>query len=350
MGIEYGVLSAAIRKAWEKATLTGLTSGRSPYPPSKRPYVYASAFRECTRRMVLEMVEGDKQPTFDAEAKARMDRGEDRERDILLQAARVGQICDPPFQVIGQQQRFELKDRKGRVVIVGKTDARLQFAKGLNAPAEVKCWQLADRIERFEDLLNSPWTKSGAYQLLSYLYGSGEPVGFLLLDRPGLPNPIEVHLEKHLDLMEAFLQKAEIAMDCKELGTLPDFCGDAEECGRCWCYGGVCNPPIAHAGAAVFTDPQVEADLVRAIELKPLAGEYEKLWDRVKKVFRGVPQAICGSVVIEGKYQSMTRYDYPAEVETQIEAWKKQYGRKDPEGKFVITVTRLLEQKKQEAA
>ena len=127
------------------------------------PYVYASAWRPCVRRMVYELTLPDRQAPFSPDVLARFRRGEDRERDLLMDLARVGREAEPSFQVIGQQQRFELKDRKGRVAIAGKVDARLR--QGDRAiPLEVKAWSptLVERIRTFEDLFENPWTRGGA--------------------------------------------------------------------------------------------------------------------------------------------------------------------------------------------
>ena len=165
-------LAANIETAWARY----LERGRRA--TSAHPYVYASAWRPCLRRMVYDLTVPDQQPPFSADTLAKFRRGEDRERDLLIDLTRIGREAEPPFEVIGQQQRFELKDRKGRVAIAGKVDARLRQGDRA-APLEVKAWSpfLVDRIERFEDLFSNPWTRSGGYQLLSYLYGSASRSG-----------------------------------------------------------------------------------------------------------------------------------------------------------------------------
>ncbi len=325
------------------------------WPPPPHPYVYASAYRECTRRMVLEMTHPEEMERFDDETLARFRRGKDRERDLLIDAARVGRLSDPPFEVKAQQQRFDVRDRKGRIVIRGKTDARVLIPKfHIEPPVECKAWSpfLTEKIKRFSDLLDSPWTKPGAYQLLSYLYGSGEALGFLLLDRGGLPSfiPVELYDEDNLERMERFLQKATEAADCAELGELPDYCNSADECQRCPFYGGSCNPPLYHEGASILTDPELEAILLRCIELKPAQLEYDHMWEKAKKRLRGVETGICGTVLIEGKWRPKSEQEYPEEVAKQVEAWKRQYTVKNAHGSFILEVTQFGEKAKTEAA
>ncbi len=352
--------AAYVRARYERKTVT--TDN-----PQPRANVYASQFRECTRRMLYDMTQWHLLPPFEDDVLGKFLRGEDREFAILNHAQRVGQMADPRFEIIGQQQRFELRDRKGRVAITGKTDARvyypdlteLQLSDGTvysvtrdGFPGELKAWapHLVDRIQCFEDLFNSPWTKTGAYQLLCYLYGSNQPLGFMILDRAGLPQLLPVELFKHLDKVEAFLAKAEEAMDCKEFGELPGFLAEAAECQRCPFYGAVCNPPLKHAGARVLTDPEIEATLNRYLEIQETGSEAGRLWKTITAELRGVEQGICGDILIEGKWGNQTVYDFPPDVEKQIEAWKKAYGRKDPKGRFTLTVTRLSEAAKSEAA
>jgi len=320
----------SIQSTWEQLLL------KERRPASKRAYTYASGFSPCTRQLTLEMVEGDKQPPWSAQQLANFERGDDREISLLAKLSRVGQLNDPPFKVIGQQERFELRDRQGRVVIVGKTDATFDFGGGLKPKIEVKNWSpnITARINEFEDLFHSPWTRRGAYQILAYLYGSGEPIGFLLLDRPGIPALIPAELEEHLDRMEDFLTRASEAQDHREAGTLPDYIQDTGECKRCWCYGIVCNPPVHNAGAKILTDPELEAMLKRRDELSEAAHEYDGLDKTVKALLRGVELGIAGQFLVEGKWGRNTTYPVPAEI-------KDKYKKVDEKGKFTLTFTRL---------
>lgn len=308
---------------------------RDQRPQVPHPYVYASAWRVCPRRMTLEMTVPDRQPPFSTDLRARFRRGADRERDLLADLSRAGRDADPPFQVVGQQQRFELKDRQGRVIIVGKVDGRIQIGP-LSAPLEVKAWSpmLTDRIERFDDLFDNPWTKSGAHQLLAYMYGAGEPAGFLLLDRSGLPRLIPVDLESHLDRMEDFLFRAERACDHAAAGTLPEYLvGDAVECRRCPFYGSVCNPPLAHPGVTVLTDPDLEALLEARETVREEGQEYDRLDKAVKARLRGIESGVIGHFNITGTWGKTSRVELPADV-------RKRYTTTDPQGRFTIEITR----------
>jgi hypothetical protein len=323
-------LATRIMTAWASSL------ERTRRPQSPHPTVWASAWRTCDRRMVLELTQPEAIPAFPANVLAKFRRGDDRERDLLSDLARIGRDSDPPFKVIGQQERFALRDRQGREAISGKVDARLQV-NGSNAPLEVKAWSanLVDRIERFEDLFDNVWTRSGAYQLLSYLFGAGEPFGFLLLDRSGLPALIPVELEPHLDRVEAFLTRAERVLDHRAAETLPDFLvGDRAECQRCPFFGSICNPPTDAVGAVVLTDPAIEQDLERWHAIKEIGKEFERLDGTLKKRLRGIEHGVAGAFSISGKWGTHSRVELPDDL-------KKRYTVKDPKGKFTLEVARL---------
>jgi hypothetical protein len=309
---------------------------RGTRAPSRHPYVYASTWRACDRRMVLEMTAPEQLPPWPADVLAKFRRGDDRERDLLADLTAAGRDADPAFRIIGQQERFTLRDRKGRTVIAGKVDARLDVA-GVRAPLEIKAWSplMTDRLERFEDVFSHPWTQSGGYQLLSYLFGAGEPFGFLLLDRSGLPKLLPVDLEPHLDRVEAFLTRAEHLVDHVDAGTLPDYLdGDPDECLRCPWYGAICNPPLVAKGpAAILNDPELEAALERREALKQPGKEFADLDDEIKKRLRGVTRGVVGAFEIKGFWGKQSRLDLPADL-------KAKYTTTDPRGRFTLQITK----------
>lgn len=311
--------------------------------PARRPYTYASSYEECERKLVLLMTDGDKVAPFDAETKAKFRRGNDRARDLIADLSYVGRLCNPPFKVVKQEERFELHDRKGRVAIAGKVDVRLEFSRDRQLPGEIKAWSenLTAKVKSFNDLFSNPWTRKGAFQILCYLYGANEPYGFMILSRPGLPAVLPVNLYDHLEAVEKFLSRAESALDHVQANTLPDFIQDRSECKRCPFFGGVCDPPIKAEGAQIFTDPEEEARLLRYIELEPLGEEYESLDEWAKERYRGVQIGLAGSVLIQGEWQRNTTYPLPSGVKKQIEAIKAPFKKVEEKGKFFLTVTKV---------
>lgn len=327
-------IATNIHKAWSEFV------EKDQSAPSKRPYVYASSHWDCLRRMVLDMTHGDKLPSFDAETLARFRRGNDRERDLVADLKRIGRNSEPPFEVIGEQERFELKDREGRTVIVGKKDCSLKFGhNGENPPVEVKSWSpnLTARIKTFEDCFISPWTRKGAFQLLAYLFGTGEPYGFLLLDKSGLPSLIPVELnDTNLERMESFLSRATRAMDHKEADTLPDYHDEPAECKRCSHFGVNCSPPLKYEGASIITDEILHQELEERSEHEESAKKFKALDASVKAKLRGVENAVAGDFLIQGAWQRKIIYDHPAIVDA-----KAKHRTVDPKGKFVLKILKI---------
>jgi hypothetical protein len=284
--------------------------------------------------MFYDCVAPDEQPVPDAELLAKFHVGNDRERDTIANLIRAGRDNDPPYNVVAQQERFDLRDRKGRVAISGKIDGRIEIA-GKQPPFEIKHWSpyLVEPIDRFDDLMRSPYTRGGAYQLLLYLLGLNEEYGLLILDRSGLPKVIDVELSPNLDHAEEFLSRAEHVIDAIEADTAPPYIDDPDECHRCGYYGGVCNPPELAIAPEIFTDPALEAALTRRDALKAAGDEYADLDAEIKKRLRGVTRAYCGPFEIVGTWGKSSRVELPDEI-------KKQYTRTVERGRFTLTITK----------
>jgi hypothetical protein len=326
------VIAENIGRAW------GAFLARGARPQTPHDIVYASAWRACDRRMFYELTQPQSLPPWEPEVLAKFRRGDDRERDLLSDLSRIGRDAEPRFNVIGQQERFTLKDHKGRIAISGRVDARLDLGNGARPPLEVKAWSpmLVDRIETFADLFENPWTKSGALQLLSYLYGAAEPFGFLLLDRSGIPKLVPVELDEHLDRVEEFLTRAERVLDYVAAGELPPFLeGEPDECRRCPWYGAVCNPPLDSGGVVkVLIDPALEAALERRAAIEKIGREYADLDDEIKKHLRGVTSAVVGKFSIRGRWGKSSRLELPPALKTQ-------YTKTDPRGRFTLEITKF---------
>lgn len=333
----------AIEKAW--AEHVEMENRRGPTDP--HPYVYASSRRECRRRMYYECTEPNAFPQFDTDTKARFTRGNQRERDISIDLMRVGRLCIPRFDFIGQQEKISIIDRKGRKVISGKIDGFLKWESGASWPAELKSWSpfLTDRIFEFSDLFNNKWTKAGAFQLLAYLFEKNAPHGVMVLDRPGLPRLIQVSLEDHLDRMESFIADGEAVVDAIEAKEPPPFIQDPAECKRCPVFGSLCQPVMSYEGAKIFTDELTiqKAERYADLQAMPELEEFEVLDKWAKKTFRGVTQAIVGKCLVTGKWQKDTRYPVPEDVKSKIEELKKPYMESIAEGKYFLSIDKVSE-------
>jgi len=361
---EADIVKDSFAEALTKAYETFIEKEEAREPMKERRYVYASSWSACTRQIALDLIFPETKPQFSADTLANFRRGKDRARDIKADMTRMGRECNPPFDVVGAEERFELRDKKSRVCIVGKVDFRLKFEgrKG-SAPVETKSYHpnMTQGVNSFEDMFRNRWLRKGAFQLLAYMLATNEPLGYMLLDRPGIPKILEVRLFEWLDRIEDFLQRAEKAMDtlhdhlhakqAESTGIhdlpvqMPPFIEDPSECRVCSHFGVTCNPPLSYPGTRIFTDEEaiLKTERFATLDAMPEIEEHQALEKYVKKTFRGVLSAICGKCSVTGKWQKNTVYDIPIDVAAQIDALKEPYKKTIEQGKFFVAVTKVSE-------
>lgn len=338
--VNAGELGSQVIKAWGDWIITtnkGRASGGEPFVQSN---VWAGQYSPCTRRIYNQMIHGGELPPWTADQLARFRRGKDRENDLLADLREIGRNADPRFEIVGMQERFVLKDRRNRTVITGKVDAKIKFEghKG-GYPLEIKAWSpyVTQGVECFEDLFQGKWTRRGAYQLLCYLFGASEPIGFMLLDKPGLPMllPVDLWKDDNHKRVDEFLDKAAEAVEALDTKVEPEFTTDLAECKSCDFLGNYCMPPaMSGDGARLIQNEELEQALDRLAEVKPARKEFERLDKYAKGILRGVEFGICGNWLIEGKYQAYTTTKLPDDV-------KAKYQTTDPKGKFVLKFFRV---------
>jgi hypothetical protein len=321
-------LAESIEAAWRDYLRSQRHSGAQT-----RSYLWASGRRDCIRRMALDLLHPEDQEAFTDETLGRFKRGEEREAAVVAFLMQIGPRASRPFQVVGGQERFEIRDRDGTLLLVGRTDGRLQFADSKERPVfEIKSGRTIENVETLEDLGKSKWTSHHLDQLLAYLLANNEPLGLFILDRPGVPTILEVRLEDHLERAEAFLQEARIAIDARfGRAPLPPFTDQPALCRECPHFGKSCAPPVNFGeGLKILTEPR----LVLLAELIASKGEdaksVEKAKEELKKITRGQTETLCGPLIIRGKTKASTKYEIPDEV-------KQQYAKYDPEGQWVTT-------------
>lgn len=316
-----------------------LTQDRSPR--TKPNNCYASQYSPCTRKHVLSFRHGDDLPEFSTDTLARFKRGEDRERDLTIALQRIGQFSDPQFQIIGAQERVEIKDGE-TAIITGKMDSMIQIGRD-KYPIEIKSWSpnVTGRINTVWDMLGSVWTLKAVYQLSTYIVAKCAPFGLFALDTPGKPKFIPVFADFAEGCFQEYYKVAAEAMNYKAAGTLPDFIDDPIECKHCDYYGSFCNPPTMTDPAVILSDEELQADLDRYLEIREVGEEFEALEKTVKARLMGVETGICGSALVTGKWSNFTRYDIPELVKGQIDELKKPYAVKDPKGAFRLKIERI---------
>lgn len=303
-----------------------------------RSHVWASGRRKCVRAMALDLLHPDEGwEDVSVDRLARMHGGEHAERAIVSDLLQVGPRCRPPFEVVEGQQRIEIRDGKGRLLITGKIDGALRFAGSpARIPFEVKSGVTFQRADTIEDLERSPWTRHAPDQMLAYLLAKSEPVGLLVIPKPGPPTFIPVVLDEHRQRAEGFKADAAVAIDARfGLAPMPPFTSDTGECRRCPHFGKSCAPPLDFGpGVRLLADPDLEAALQTRESARDAHLEYERADKLVKARLRGVPEAIVGPYHVNGRWQSRKVCELPPEI-------KRQYETVNDQGAWLLDVERV---------
>jgi len=328
----------SLTAAWQ-ADLVRQRRPRDPNAAVWQPQnVWASRRRACTRASALDMLHPEDDDSFGPASLERFAQGEEAESAIMARLNRIGPFFDPPFKVVEQQFRFDVKDRDGIVLISGKMDGRIRFGnESARIPVEVKSGRTYDGCRTVEDLDRGVWSRSAVDQLLAYLLGASEPWGFILVRRfSDLPQFIPVRLEEHLPRAEAFLQQARRAVDARHgRAPLPEFTQDVAECRRCPHMGKSCTPPLDYgAGVKVIADESLVMLAETRERLESAHKDYERADSGLKEALRGIEQGILGPFQVKGQWQRGTTYDVPKEI-------KEQYKHVDEKGRFLLRIERV---------
>lgn len=175
--------------------------------------------------------------------------------------------------------------------------------------------------------------------------GLGIPEGFFFLDKPGMPLPIELRLEDddHLERAEQFMQRAEAAVAARfNEAPLPGFTDNRELCLRCPHRGKSCAPPLDFGeGAVIITDERLIAAAYTHEATKADYDAYQDAHKILSKALRGVMLGTLGPYEIQGKWQSQTEYQLPADIEEAIDKIKEPFALLNPQGKYRFRLVRI---------
>ncbi|HOX21829.1 MAG TPA: hypothetical protein PLL10_00065 [Elusimicrobiales bacterium] len=304
-----GTTAAELGRQIEAAMRAQREAEISKYKPTG---LIASNLGPCRRERVLSVACWDQKPAPDAEGMERMAQGSDAERRAIARLLTLG------FEVVEGQLPFEIKGRDGTTTILkGKIDGKLKVGRR-RVPFEHKYWapHVVERINDARDFERYEWTKKALRQMQAYLYANNEPDGlFILWDGRGFPKCIAVDLD--FEEMERLLTECEADTAHLKAGTLPDHCGEASVCRRCWAFGVCCQPPDVDASGAVVVD---DDELISLLELReqmsPYADEFEAADKKVKDALkaRGVDRVIAGPFEARISTQVRRSKVYPADA------------------------------------
>lgn len=273
--------------------------------PEARDYVYASGYEPCTRAMALAMM--GKRAPFSDDAIVRMQMGKERERAARIRMEKAEQFSELKFELVSGQKRIALTGADDKKIISGRCEGEFELrrdGKTLLVPWEMKDWYppTVDRINTFSDLLHvSKWTRKAAYQFAAYLWGADREVGLFILNRKGMPKFLWTTYEECLPLADEFLGRAEDARAHVREDTVPEYTTDLDLCKQCEFANRECFPPVINVAAEIELDEEAVENVERWLEVAAVVTEGKKLWEWIKKRYKGRERTFVGRAVVTGK-------------------------------------------------
>jgi hypothetical protein len=269
----------------------------------------------CTRYLVLKRHDWKAETLPSLSLQYIFEEGhihEDAVSDLLKKAG---------FKVTKSQVSLDWPEQPS-LKITGHIDGTVKV-DGREYPIEVKSvsTHYFDTIQTFNDIkMHKYWfVRKWAGQLTLYLAMMNTDQGLMVLKNKndGRVRIIDVVLD--YDLAEALVKKAEVVNAHVAAKTLPDPIEWDDCCERCGFHPHLCMPDIIREGAEIMDDPELEAELERREELKPLVKEYGEIEDDLKKkLYKRT--GFCGVFEIGGKMVSVTGY---TKVVQNSEYWKR---------------------------
>lgn len=314
-----------LKREIEKREESRLESKKTQYQSKN---CIASNLGECLRERYHSIVDWKSKPIADNWLQARFEEGNEQERRILIK------LLTNNFEVVEGQNRFEIKDRNGRVIITGRIEGKIKFDYKYY-PFEIKSMNpnIYDGINTLEDFQKYGHTAKYPRQLQAYLFSQELESGFFILtDCLGHFKIIIVKLDYHL--MEKEMQNCTIVMDAVNKKEPLPFHKDTAVCRKCWACKTVCFPPLEFGeGVEIIEDEEFLIDLKRRQELIETAKEFEKLDKAIKERAKSYKHAICENFEIVVKEYPI---NYKATEARTITAKKVEISKIDSEIKVEL--------------
>lgn len=250
----------------------------------------------CERYLVFKRTRWQDATLHDVGLQFIFDEGNLQERAVIRE------LEDAGFQIIEQQRDYEWKEYQ----ITAHLDGKLVLEGGA-VPLEVKSMSpyIFKAIQTAADLMNPRFPHLQKYlaQLQIYMLLSNTDKAVLLLKDKSSGQLKELWLDLDYAAAEALIQKAQRINRHVEAGIVPDPIPYSEKvCGTC-AFLHICLPDVKRDALELLTDPELEAQLARRLELSPLADEYDDLDGILKEKFKEQQKVVVGDWLITGKYQ-----------------------------------------------
>ncbi|KKK79163.1 hypothetical protein LCGC14_2836250, partial [marine sediment metagenome] len=267
----------------------------------------------CLRKQYYFRVEWDKQKPPDALLQGVFDTGHDIEEATIFNLNQYGLRAEPKWELMGKG--LKIKDETFKRLNIGaKVDVSLMVHEGRMGktlgPVEIKSVHpnVFHRIKAVTDLSNFWWMRRYLSQLTIYILGCNFERGFFLLVNKANHYDIQfLELRLDLDFAESLLTNATIVNAAVEFKDPPCKINDPDECDRCG-FAHVCMPDLSLGkGIKIIKDPELLGNLARLEQIKPLASEYEKLKESIKKSIGKGHDCLGGNYNITWKNVKVTR-------------------------------------------
>lgn len=350
----------AVRTAWVRHLehLHGIQDHRGGNRPERPERVWASRWSPCDRELALDMLHPEDRQDWTVDGLERMQRGREREESVVARLMAAGKWANPTFTVEASQQRFtvESPDEPGLVVASGKLEGRIKWADGFRAPYEIKSGETFKRAETVADLDRGKWTRGAVPQLLIAMVALQEPLGFVVIDRPGVPFLIPVLLHEAAARVHTMIERYEAAVRVRLAdgeGLAEAITYDSEVCGRCSHLGkpSCPSPPGFKPGGEVIVDAELE-EACRVVHTHgPRAKDVKRAKDLIRDRCRGHEVARVGAFEVRGGWAKKSVLGPMPEKKRKeldrVKRWAKrltgQFSRVDPKGTFSVRGVRVVE-------
>lgn len=269
-------------------------------------------WEECPRYLVLVRTDLDKLPLHDIGLQRIFDEGTRQEKLIRLELEEAG------FEVTNVQRDEKWSHLNisghidGKIPLNGKTPILEIKSCSPNVFRTIKEYKVA------EDLKTSRyfWIRRYYAQIQGYHLLFNEEEGIILFKdkSTGQKHQIESHI--NYDYCDQMCRVIEEVNDRVERND-PWPAEKKEACKHCGFAKTLCFPGQDYGpGFDIYTDEDLEADLIRREELKPQVKEYKELDKEIKRHFKG-KNAVVGDFLITSDEFERKSYKVPNEIKNQ---------------------------------
>lgn len=322
----------------EKAVLDSVAKKIKVYP---RRSIWASQLgHPCLRYNQYALTRWQDQQTHDAGLQMVFDEGNLHEQAVLNTLREAGfrvrqsqRPLDEPVKRDGKRMKYNISGRLD-------TEINHPLMGELWVPAEIKSMasHIWESIDTLDDLRNHKQHYIRGYigQLNLYLLVMGKDLGLFIFKNKQsgalkfIWCPLDYQLGETLlhnaeDINQA-VERIEADPANAESYLSPRIHFDEKICGRC-AFNHICLPDAQFGGVELEVDEEIEAQLRKREELKPLVKEFEEIDEAIKGVFKKRADglylvAASFNVKVKEVEESQRSYTIPKHKEVRITAVK----------------------------